>query len=259
MTADPVRLAVGTLTRIPVRAPRRVDQRVARRAMLLAPLVGVLLGLIVGIPAQLLVNLTPTPGLLAAALAVAALAWLTRALHLDGLADTADALGSGRPAPEALDIARRSDIGPFGVIAIVLVVLLQVLALGDLLSRGAGGGSLVVAVVTGRLAITAACSRGVPGARPDGLGAAVAGTVPRSATVVLVLAWTALAALSVLRAHGPCTALEVAAAVLGGLAIAALVLRTAVRRLGGVTGDVLGALTEVATTAVLVILVVLPG
>lgn len=256
---DALRLAIGTLTRVRVPAPRRVDRRVARGAMLLAPLVGLLLGLVVGIPAQVLVNTSPTPGLLGAALAVAALAWLTRALHLDGLADTADALGSGRPAEEALAIARRSDIGPFGVITLVLVLLLQVVALADLLDRGAGAGALVVAVVTGRLAITVACTRGIPAARPDGLGHLVAGTVPRSATAAVVVVWTALAAASVVRAHGIDAGLAVAAGVLGALVLAALLVRTAVRRFGGVTGDVLGATAEVATTAVLVILVVLPG
>ena len=55
------------------------------------------------------------------------------------------------------------------------LVLVQVLALADLLDSGAGAGSLVIAVVTGRLAITLACTRGVPAARPDGLGAALAG------------------------------------------------------------------------------------
>ena len=189
---DSVRLAIGTLTRIPVPAPRRIDRRIAGRAMLLAPLVGLLLALLVAIPAQVIVNVTPAGGLLIGAMAVAALAWLTRALHLDGLADTADALGSGRPAPEALAIARKSDIGPFGVVTVLFVVLIQVLALADLLDRGAGAGSLVVAVVTGRLAITLACVRGVPAARPDGLGAVVAGSVPRRWAVVAGLVWLGL-------------------------------------------------------------------
>ena len=256
---DAVRLAVGTLTRIPVPAPRVVDARTARRAMLLAPVVGLLLALVVGIPAQLLASATPAGGLLSAALAVTALAWLTRALHLDGLADTADALGSGRPAAQALEIARRSDIGPFGVVTVLLVVLLQVLALAALLDTGAGAGSLAVALVTARMAITLACMSGVPAARPDGLGALVAGTVPVIGGSVLAAAWVVVAAAAVGTAHGPGAAAATAAAVLGGLAAGAMVVRTAVRRLGGVTGDILGATTEIAGTAVLVILVALPG
>ena len=255
---DSLRLAVGTLTRIPVPAPRTVDRRVAGRAMLLAPLVGLLLALVVGVPAQVLVNLTPVGGLLGAALAVAALAWLTRALHLDGLADTADALGSGRPAQDALAIARRSDIGPFGVVALVLVLLVQVAALADLLDTGAGAGSLVVAVVTGRLALTLACLRGIPAARPDGLGAVVAGSVPRAGGLAVALAWLAIAVASVGREHGLGAGLATGGAVIGGLLAAAVIVRIARRRLGGITGDVLGATAEITTATVLVILVAVP-
>ena len=255
---DSVRLALGTLTRIPVPAPRAVDRRVAGRAMLMAPLVGLLLALAIGVPAQVLVNVTPVGGLLAAALCVAALAWLTRALHLDGLADTADALGSGRPADEALAIARRSDIGPFGVVAILLVMLVQAAALADLLDRGAGAGSLVVAVVTARVALTLACIRGIPAARPDGLGALVAGTVPRAGGLLAVLAWLALAGVSVAAEHGVGAGAATAGAVVGGLVAAVVVVRIARRRLGGITGDVLGAATEITTATVLVILVAVP-
>ena len=255
---DSLRLAIGTLTRIPVPAPRTVDRRVAGRAMLLAPLVGLLLALVIGVPAQVLVNVTPVGGLLGAALAVAALAWLTRALHLDGLADTADALGSGRPAADALQIARRSDIGPFGVVTVVLVVLVQVAALADLLERGAGAGSLVIAVVTGRLALTLACLRGVPAARPDGLGAVVAGSVPRAGGLAVALLWLALAVASVGREHGLAAGLATGGAVVGGLLAAAVVVHLARRRLGGITGDVLGATAEITTAVVLVILVAVP-
>ncbi len=255
---DSLRLAVGTLTRIPVPAPRTVDRRVAGRAMLLAPLVGLLLALAVGVPAQVLVNLTPVGGLLGAALAIAALAWLTRALHLDGLADTADALGSGRPAQDALAIARRSDIGPFGVVVLVLVLLVQVAALADLLDTGAGAGSLVVAVVTGRLALTLACLRGIPAARPDGLGAVVAGSVPRAGGLAVALAWLAIAVASVGREHGLGAGLATGGAVIGGLLAATVLVRIARRRLGGITGDVLGATAEITTATVLVILVAVP-
>jgi len=255
---DSLRLAVGTLTRIPVPAPRIVDRRVAGRAMLLAPLVGLLLALAVGVPAQVLVNLTPVGGLLGAALAIAALAWLTRALHLDGLADTADALGSGRPAQDALAIARRSDIGPFGVVVLILVLLVQVTALADLLDTGAGAGSLVVAVVTGRLALTLACLRGIPAARPDGLGAVVAGSVPRAGGLAVALAWLAIAVASVGREHGLGAGLATGGAVIGGLLAATVLVRIARRRLGGITGDVLGATAEITTATVLVILVAVP-
>ena len=226
--------------------------------MLLAPLVGLLLALVIGVPAQVLVNVTPVGGLLGAALAVAALAWLTRALHLDGLADTADALGSGRPAADALEIARRSDIGPFGVVTVVLVVLVQVAALADLLDRGAGAGSLVIAVVTGRLALTLACLRGIPAARPDGLGAVVAGSVPRAGGLAVALLWLALAVASVGREHGLAAGLATGGAVVGGLLAAAVVVHVARRRLGGITGDVLGATAEITTAVVLVILVAVP-
>jgi adenosylcobinamide-GDP ribazoletransferase len=255
---DSLRLAFGTLTRIPVPAPRTVDGRVAGRAMLLAPIVGLLLALVIGVPAQVLVNVTPVGGLLGAALAVAALAWLTRALHLDGLADTADALGSGRPAADALAIARRSDIGPFGVVTLVLVVLVQIAALADLLDRGAGAGSLVIAVVTGRLAVTLACLRGIPAARPDGLGAVVAGSVPMAGGLVVAAVWLALAIAAVGAEHGLGAGLATGGAVLGGLLAAALVVGLARRRLGGITGDVLGATAELTTAAVLVILVAVP-
>jgi adenosylcobinamide-GDP ribazoletransferase len=226
--------------------------------MLLAPLVGLLLALAVGVPAQVLVNLTPVGGLLGAALAIAALAWLTRALHLDGLADTADALGSGRPAQDALAIARRSDIGPFGVVVLILVLLVQVTALADLLDTGAGAGSLVVAVVTGRLALTLACLRGIPAARPDGLGAVVAGSVPRAGGLAVALAWLAIAVASVGREHGLGAGLATGGAVIGGLLAAAVIVRIARRRLGGITGDVLGATAEITTATVLVILVAVP-
>lgn len=255
---DSVRLALGTLTRIPVPAPRSVDRRVAGRAMMLAPLVGLLVSVVIAVPTQVLVNVSPVGGLLGAVLAVAALAWLTRALHLDGLADTADALGSGRPAADALAIARRSDIGPFGVVALVLVVLVQVAALADLLDRGAGAGSLVIAVVTGRLALTLACLRGIPAARPDGLGALVAGSVPVAGALLVALGWLALAISSVGREHGLGAGLATGGAIIGGLLAAGVIVRIARRRLGGVTGDVLGATAEIATAVVLVILVAVP-
>lgn len=256
MSTDGIRLAIGTLTRIPVPAPRVVDHRTARAAMLLAPVVGLAIALPIGVGAQVLTSSTAAPGFLSAALAIAAIAWITRGLHLDGLADTADALGSGRPAVEALAIARKSDIGPFGVITLVLTLLIQVAALGYLLDTGAGGGTFVIAIVIGRMAMTLACTPMFPAARTDGLGATVSGTVPTWAAWAMALGWAALFAGSVGRAHGPAAAVTTVIAVAAALTAALIWAAIARRRLGGITGDVLGSLNEIAVTVVLVAIVV---
>lgn len=256
MSADGWRLAIGTFTRIPIPAPSTVGRSQARAAMLVGPAVMLPPTVIIGVLAQVLVNATSTPGLLGAALAVSVLAWLTRALHLDGLADTADALGSGRPSAQALEIARRSDIGPFGVVSLVLVLLLQIIALGDLLERGAGAGAVVVAVVTGRAAMTISCTPRFPAARPEGLGATVAGSVPAWAAWLTTLGWTLLFAGAVGRAHGSGAAVGTAASIAVGLTAGVILSVIARRRLGGITGDTLGAAGELAAAGVLVMLVV---
>ncbi len=250
-----LRLAVGLLSVLPVREPR-VDRATAGWAMTLAPLVGALLGTIAAAVAFTVdavalsvdavgavdaVDAGParTGGLLSAALAVGALALLTRGLHLDGLADLADGLGSGKPAGQALEVMKRSDIGPFGVITLVFTLLVQVAALDR-----AGPVALITACATGRLAITWACAPGVPAARPSGLGALVAGTVRP---------WAAVTATGALLAAAALAGADAALAVPAGLAAAWLLRRRAVRRLGGVTGDVLGALCETATTTALLV------
>ena len=183
---DALRLAVGTLTVLPVRPPADVDRRTASRAMVLAPLVGLLLAAVVAAALWLLGLLTMTPLLDAALGAVALLALLTRGIHLDGLADTADGLGSGKAALDALAVMRRSDVGPFGVATLVVVLLVQVSALEALFSRGEGLPATAVGLVVSRLALPLACSRGIPAARDDGLGRAVAGTVSRRALLAAV-------------------------------------------------------------------------
>lgn len=223
---------MAEFTRLPVPAPTTVDVRAARGAMLLSTPIGLILGLVVGIAAQLLVNLTATPGLLAAVLALGALAWFTRARALDALA------------------------GAFGMVPLVVVFLAQVVAFAELLDTGAGGGSLLIALVVGRVAMMLATTRGIPAARRDGLGAAVAGSVSPWAAWLITVGWLALFAGSVSRAHGPLAGLGTAISVLGGLAMGWWLTRLAVRRLGGITGDVLGSVCEAATATVLVLLVV---
>ncbi|MFI0482253.1 adenosylcobinamide-GDP ribazoletransferase [Actinomadura sp. 9N215] len=247
-----LRLAVTLLTVVPV-GSERADRGTARAAMLLAPSVGLIVG---GAAAVVLLagDLLDLDGLLAAALAVAAMAAVTRALHLDGLADLADGLGSGRPPAEALAIMKRSDIGPFGVVALLLALLIQVSALAAAPDPAV---AVLIAAVAGRLALPWACRSGVPSARPDGLGALVAGSVPSRAAVVVTVVVLVAAAVAGTAAGGLSGALHSVAAVIVGLGVALVLLRHAVRRLGGVTGDVLGALVETATTAALIALTAL--
>ncbi|GLZ10433.1 adenosylcobinamide-GDP ribazoletransferase [Actinomadura sp. NBRC 104425] len=242
-----LRLAVTLLTVVPLPAAP-VDRRTAGRAMLAAPLTG----LIVGGGAAAVLVAGEQAGLAAplrAALAVAATAVLTRALHLDGLADLADGLGSRRPADAALEVMKRSDIGPFGVATLVLTLLVQVAAVATAPHPAA---AVLVAAVAGRLALPWACRAGVPCARPGGLGALVAGTVgTRAAAAATAVAVAAAGALGA-GLDGAAGGVHAVAAVLAALAAALLMLRHAVRRLGGITGDVLGALVELAATAALV-------
>ncbi|MCX5313543.1 MULTISPECIES: adenosylcobinamide-GDP ribazoletransferase [unclassified Streptomyces] len=246
-----IRFAFGTLTVLPVRVTRW-DREAARAGMLCAPFAGLVVGLSAAVPGGLLLLFGSGP-LLAAVASAAVPAVLTRGLHLDGLADTADGLGSGKPAEDALRIMKQSDIGPFGVITLLFVLLAQVAVLHQLYGQGWAHGAMaaVVAGVTARLALTLASRQGVPPARPEGLGAAVAGTVPlraaAGAAVVVVAACAGAGAV-----FGGYAPLHQGLAVVGGLAGAQVLLRHCVRRFGGVTGDVFGAVAEVAATGTLV-------
>lgn len=237
-----VRLALTTLTVVPVRAGR-VDRHAAAVAMSLAPAVGALLGLVL---AGILAGLTTlgAPPLVAAGVTVAAAALFTRGLHLDGLADTMDALGSYRTGPDALAIMKRPDVGPFGVAAIALTLLIQAAALAAVHPW-----AVISAYASGRLAITVACRRGIEAARPEGLGALVAGTVPVPLAVALAAAVVAGSVWAV-----PGRPWQGPGASLAALLVAVLVVRHCVRRFGGLTGDVIGAAVEAATTTALVAL-----
>ncbi|MFE9447814.1 adenosylcobinamide-GDP ribazoletransferase [Streptomyces sp. NPDC006739] len=253
---DGLRFAFGTLTVFPVPVTRW-DRAAARGGMLCAPLAGLAVGLCAAALGTLLLFLGA--GALLAAVATAAVpAALTRGLHLDGLADTADGLGSGKPAEDALRIMKQSDIGPFGVITLVFALFAQVAALaqayGDSWARGVL--AAVVSATAARLALTLAARTGVPAARPEGLGAAVAGVVPRNGALAVLLAVLAAAgaAGACSGPYDPARAARAVLAVLAAVAAAELLLRHCTRRFGGVTGDVFGGLAETAATTALVVL-----
>lgn len=226
------RLAVGTLTAIPVGPVEQVDRTAARRAILLAPAAVVPLGLLVAVvlgAGQAL----GLPRLAVGFLAVAALAAGSRALHWDGLSDTVDGLTASHDVQRSLAVMKTSTSGPAGVLATVVVAGVQASAFAALADDVLLAGLLVC---LSRCALWIVCCTRVPAARRDGLGVAFTGTVPLPVAVLggLLLSVT------------------------GGIVVLLLVGRT-VRRFGGVTGDVMGAAVELALATTLLTAVAVLG
>jgi adenosylcobinamide-GDP ribazoletransferase len=248
---DAWRLSVGTLTAVRVAAPGRVDAGTAGRAMALAPLavvpLGVLVGLIVWLGAR--AGLSP---LVVAVLAVGALAAGSRALHWDGLSDTADGLTASYDRERSLAVMKSGTSGPAGVIATVVVAGLQVTALASFVWDVRSAVLAGFLVCASRAALTITCLAGVPAARRDGLGLPHAGTV---ALPVAVTSWMLVTAITAgfVAWTGRDWWRGVLAVLLAGLVVALLVHRT-VRRFGGVTGDVYGAAIELSLATLLVAL-----
>ena len=224
---DAWRLAVGTLTALPVGPPTRVDRSVARRALLLAPIAVLPLGALVT-AVLLLGDLAGLPPLAVAFVAVGALAAGSRALHWDGLSDVADGLTASYDAERSLAVMKSGTSGPAGVVATVVVLGTQAAALAALGTSTRGALLAGALVCLSRCALWVVCCSVVPPARADGLGVSFARTVPVPVAVVG----------------------GVLLSVVGGVAVALLVRRT-VRRFGGVTGDVFGAAIEIALAVTL--------
>ncbi|CAI7978220.1 Adenosylcobinamide-GDP ribazoletransferase [Frankia sp. Hr75.2] len=253
------RAAFTLLTVLPVRGPERLDRTVAGRAMALAPLVGLVLGFVSALLVVTTRIVTKVPHerpqtMLPAVLGVALLALLTRGLHLDGLADVGDAFGVRGGRERALAVMRESTIGAFGAITVLFVVLVQVSALSVAITAHRGTVSILVAAMAGRLAATLSCVEGIPSARPDGLGALVAGSVRRRDAVLATVGVLVVAGLAGrLDYDGGDTGRAVRAiiAVAVGVAVSTALRRWLVRRFGGITGDTLGATIEITSMVTL--------
>ncbi len=234
--------AFRTLTVLPV--PGRDAERFSD-ALYWFPLVGLVLGLLeVALATPVIGGRWPE---LAALLVVAGGVVLTRGLHADGLADLADGFFGGRDPQSRLRIMKDSCVGSFGVLALVLLLLCKWVAALRLLHSGAVG-QIVAGVVLSRMAqVLLAAS--MPYARPEG-GTAdsfVSGAGRLHLGLSLVTAATILVVL--LRFDVPGIAALMAAALVSAVLMGLL----AARRIGGVTGDVLGAASEVTETVVWVV------
>lgn len=251
-------VAAGLFSVVPVPPLARVERQDAARAVLWLPLLGGCFGLVAGgIGAgSFLLGAAP---LLAAVLTIIILQGFVGAMHLDGLADTWDglaALGSrkdGRDARRALEIMRQPDTGAMGVVAIVLTLAAQIAALASLDDWRAFLFFTPFAALTGRLAIPVNCRRGVPAAREGGFGALFCETVSpltAAAQVLLTAGLTGgVGALIFTPVTGVWLAVIIVLVILAGM----LWIKQLISTLGGVTGDLFGALNELTTTATLVL------
>lgn len=233
-----LRVAAALLTRLPVALEPETAAARSRAAIWAYPAVGAIVGLFGGVVYAVAVGLGGAPGV-AAALAIATQAIVTGFLHEDGLADSADGLGGGRDPEARLLIMRDSRLGAFGAGALMLVLLARWSAIAAL-PPGAAIVALTVAGALSRAAMVGAMWV-LPFARQDGLAAMVGR--PSNETA---LAGLALAALIALVAGW----LGVVAVALVGAAAAAVSI-AALRRIGGQTGDVLGAVQQASEVVAL--------
>ncbi len=239
-----IRTGLAFLTRLPLPPPlepepdRPPDLGRATRAM---PLVGAAIGLGGAAVYWLSGALGLTPAI-AGLLAVAATILLTGALHEDGLADSADGLFAGAEPARRLEIMRDSRTGAYGALALILSVGLRATALAALAAPGPAAAALIAAHALAR-ALPPAVMAWAPLARDDGLAAA-AGQAETGH------AWTALglgaAAAVVLLGFGPGLVALLAAGAVGFAGF-----RLARARIGGYTGDILGAIEQLGEIAVL--------
>ncbi len=236
----PILIALQFLTTLPVRYRGAPTDEEIGRSLTFYPLIGLVLGLFLAAGAWLLQR---QPPLLVAALLLLAWTALTGALHLDGLADCADAWVGGRgDRVRTLAIMKDPYSGPVGVAAVVIVLLLKFAALTVLCGNRAFL-LLTVAPVLGRAAIQGLFLT-TPYVRPQGLGAALVAQMRRGETFLVLCLTCALVWLAWER-----TGLAALLVAGGGLV---LFRRAMMRRIGGTTGDTAGALVELVEVSVLV-------
>jgi len=232
--------ALQFLTRLPIRLRSAPDMA---SMVVWFPLAGMVIGAIAGgIGAAAFEWTSP---LIAGALAVTVGLLVTGAFHEDGLGDVADAFGGGYTVERRLEIMKDSRHGTYGVAAMCSSIVIRMLAVGSMPSAGAVFASLVAAHVVARGAAVALMAA-VPLARHSGLGADYGQATTRArgalaygvagAIAWITVGWWAMPALA---------AALVAVHVVGALAR---------HKIGGISGDVLGAAEQVAECAVLVVL-----
>ncbi len=236
-----LKVALLFLTRFPVQIDGTVTMRDLAAAVYAFPLVGAVVGLLAGL-AFGGASLVGLPSLPSALIAIVTMVVLTGALHEDGLADTADGLGAGTDRDKALAIMADSRIGSFGALALMTSLLARLIALAPMWEPRQVMAVLIAAAMTSRAMIPVVMLL-QPSAKADGLAAAAGRPEPVRVMIGIFIAIAAAVALLPLPIA--VTALVIAAGV--SLLVAAWL----GRRLGGCTGDTLGAVQQTAEIAFL--------
>ncbi|MGV8917441.1 MAG: adenosylcobinamide-GDP ribazoletransferase [Pseudomonas sp.] len=240
MNLLPLWIALQFLSSLPIRLPGMPEPKQMGRSLLFYPVVGLLFGLIL---LALNALLSASPPLLHAALLLTLWVLLSGGLHLDGLADSADAwLGGFGDRERTLIIMKDPRSGPIAVITLVLVLLLKFCALLALIENHHSLG-LILAPVIGRSALLGLflCT---PYVRAGGLGQALADHLPRTLGKQVLLA----SAVGCVLLAGVSGVIALVVVAVGFYGLRQLMMR----RLGGTTGDTAGALLELLEMAVLV-------
>jgi len=236
----PLWIALQFLSSLPIRLPGMPAPEQLGRSLLFYPLVGLLFGVILW---ALNIALAGAPLLLHAALLLTVWVLLSGALHLDGLADSADAwLGGFGDRERTLTIMKDPRSGPIAVVTLVLVLLLKYAALLALIEQQQGVALIIVPLI-GRAALLGLFLT-TTYVRAGGLGQALADHLPRK-TGWQVLLGSALACVLI-------AGFNAVAALLLSVVVFIWLRHLMVRRLGGTTGDTAGALLELLEMSVLV-------
>lgn len=234
-------VAVSFLTRIPVRVVV-TDAGQLGTSVPFFPVVGALVGSMVGL--VLVAGMTVWPPMVAAAVAVGVGLLLTGAFHEDGLADTFDSVGAGSDRDRAFRIMKDSRLGTYGSAALIVAILVRV---GSLAALGASPIPALVAVNALSRGVAAAAMGFARPAAVEGLGASYLEGLGRTRPLVALMVGVAIAVIGL----GWDQAWPV---VMVSTAVGAVLVVRSVRRLGGITGDVLGATQQVAELSGLLVI-----
>ena len=238
--------AFSFLTILPVGQISLSEEKELARSMAFFPLVGLVIGLILALGYYLLSFLFPRP--LALWLTIGLLAFLTRGLHLDGFADTVDGLASSGTREKILEVMRDSRIGAFGVISLILLIGAKYLTL-DQISTESIPYSLILMAVMGKNSMVLICYRSPYARSSEGLAKPFTENLG-----------TREMALSLASAFGIALLLMGLKGILVFLGICLFSLGYRfffIKKLGGVTGDILGAANELSELLCLILLIIL--